>query len=94
MTPSMRPCVFAFDDEQEFPGFAHGTTWNGFDNVSVIPQVRDAIVAHFREQAPNCADTEEGNQDMLSLPTVDGLVSLANCYATQIIHADMMNKAN
>jgi hypothetical protein len=83
-TPSMRPCVFAFDDEQEFPGFAHGTTWNGFDNVSVEPQVRDAIVAHFRES--DChPDTEAANLDILALPTVDGLVSLANGYATQII---------
>jgi hypothetical protein len=49
MRTQLRPCRFTFDDTPAFDGFDLGSTWNGFDNVSVTPAVRDQIVASFRE---------------------------------------------
>jgi len=42
---------FHLDATPDFPGFAHGSTWNGFDDVYVTPEVRDVIVAYLREDA-------------------------------------------
>jgi hypothetical protein len=46
----MKPCKFTFDDTPAFDGFAYGSTWNGFDNVAVTPEVRDQIVAYFKKE--------------------------------------------
>ena len=43
----MKPCKFTFDDEKVYDGFAHGSTWNGFDNVAVTKETLDKIVADF-----------------------------------------------
>ena len=49
----MTPCKFTFDATPSFDGFALGTIWNGFDNISVTPEVRDQIVAYFRSEGDN-----------------------------------------
>lgn len=74
----MKPCTFTFADGPAFPGFAHGTTWNGFDNVSVIPEVREQIAAEAATEHPETA------AQLRALPVVDGLVSLADGFASEI----------
>ncbi len=81
----MKPCRFTFDDSREFEGFAHGSTWNGFDNVAVTPETRDKIVAWFAQAYPG-EETDELNRDMLAIsPMENGLISLGWGYATQIV---------
>ncbi len=86
MQTTMRPCRFTFDDSPVFEGYAHGSTWNGFDNVAVTPAVRQEIVAYFSRNFPVDPDIEEGNRDMLAIePMANGLISLGWGYATQIV---------
>jgi len=82
MTFNLTPCRFTFDGSPEFDGFSYGTTWNGFDNVCVLPQVRDKIVAYF--ELDGCdSDTIASLRD---LPVrEEGVVSLAGGWATQIV---------
>ena len=70
--------------------FAHGTTWNGFDNVSVTPEVRDEIAAYFEDAAKDrrafrAADALETAEDLRSMEPDDGLISLAVGFATSIL---------
>ena len=82
---NLPPCKFTFDDDRVFEGFSHGSTWNGWDNVSVTPAVRDEIVAHFRATWPG-DDDDNGNNDMLALePDERGLICLGWCYTTTIV---------
>lgn len=37
------------DSDRIWPGFAHGSYWNGFDNVCVTPETRDAIVKSLEQ---------------------------------------------
>jgi len=78
-------CRFSFngDGEAVYSGVAHGTTWNGFDNVSVTPEVRDLIAADFKVGG---AEAEEVD-DILALPIANGLVSFAGGY-TCVIERD------
>ncbi len=80
---NLKPCKFTFDDTKAFDGFSHGSTWNGFDNVAVTPQVRDEIVAYFKDEfGDNCEDMQE-------IPVGDdGLVSLGWGFSTQIVRKD------
>ena len=83
----LKPCRFTFDDSPEFEGFAHGSTWNGFDNVAVTREVLEQIVAWFRANYPNDEDAEEGHRDMLAIDA-DGEradISLSWGYCTQIV---------
>ena len=83
----MTPCKFTFDATPAFDGFALGSTWNGFDNVSVRPEIRDEIVAYFRSEC----DSETAD-DLLSItPDANGLICLGWGYATQIVeHSDSL----
>src|SRR5829696_3848959 len=77
----MTPCKFTFDATPAFNGFALGSTWNGFDNVSVTPEVRNEIAAYFRGEG----DTETAD-DLLSIdPDKNGLICLGWGYVTQVI---------
>lgn len=81
----MTPITFAFDTGEPFAGFTDGSHWNGFNNVWVTPDVRDQIVATFRLTGW----WEPGDEhDMLAIPVIDGLVSLANGYATVEVEDD------
>jgi len=40
------PGKFTFDAMPALQGFALGSRWNGFDNVSVTPEVPDEIAAY------------------------------------------------
>ncbi|HTH66162.1 MAG TPA: hypothetical protein VL563_15880 [Gemmatimonadales bacterium] len=73
----MQAVRFRFDGPT-FDGFADGTRWNGFLNVWVTPETRDAIVA-WLEQIDDDPDTIA---DLRALPVKRGLVSLAYGYAT------------
>lgn len=78
----MKACKFTFADEQEFEGFAVGTTWNGFDNVRVTPETFEQIKAYFSE----VNGPEDHDPETWSIPVgEDGLVDLSNGFATQIV---------
>jgi hypothetical protein len=47
-----KPIRFTLEGTPVYEGFAHGSKWNGFDNVYVTPEVRDEIVADLRAMAP------------------------------------------
>jgi hypothetical protein len=77
----MKACKFTFDDTPAFDGFAHGSKWNGFDNVAVVtPEVRDQIVEYFKKEyggdACGIDEIEVGS---------DGLVSLGWGFTTHIV---------
>jgi len=81
---TLKPCRFTFDGDRDFDGFAEETTWNGFDNVSVTPAVRNEIVAYF--DGPDEAET---NSDLMAMtPDENGLISLSYGFATQIVDPD------
>lgn len=86
------PCVFTWDlaGDTHYSGFDEGTTWNGFDNVSVTPETLAAIAEDFRKRDP-----EFDPADWQIPPGPNGLCSLAHGFATQIVSTDftMMRKA-
>lgn len=67
----MKPCKFTFDDEKVYDGFAHGSTWNGFDNVAVTKETLDQIVAdlEFANATPDDLDNFRELE-----PMADGLL--------------------
>lgn len=86
----MQPCKFTFDETPAFDGFAHGSKWNGFDNVAVTCEVRDQIAAYFEEHddPDTAADLRElpcGLGDDMHPETSEPLVSLGWGYVTQIV---------
>jgi hypothetical protein len=84
MTPEirMKPCKFTFDDEKIFDGFAHGSTWNGFDNVAVTKETLEEII----KWAESHGSTAEEIEDYRGIePMENGLISLGWGYATQIV---------
>jgi hypothetical protein len=79
ITPKgFRAISWCFDDGTVRTGYTDGTMWNGFNNVWVLPEVRDEIVASAD------ADWDDLTVAMLRHePTnANGLVSLAYGYAT------------
>lgn len=83
------PCHFTFPDGPLFAGVSHGTTWNGFDNVSVTPAVRGQIVAWLE----SIGDDAEVIDDLRTLPVgADGLVDLSGGYATEIVTLEELQK--
>jgi hypothetical protein len=42
---NLKPCRFYFGDDPTYDGFTDGTTWNGFDNVWVTPEVHKQVMA-------------------------------------------------
>ena len=75
----MKPCKFTFDDTPAFDGFSHGSTWNGFDNVAVTPEVIERIKAYFADDADSVDSFNN-----LSVGK-DGLISLGWGYTTVIV---------
>lgn len=70
----LRPVRWTFDFVQVFDGFTDDTTWNGFLNVWVTPQIHAEVVKTLGEEAW---------EDFRSMtPGRDGLFSYANGYAT------------
>ncbi len=78
---TLQPCKFTFDDEAIYDGFAHGSTWNGFDNVAVSKATLDRLIAE-------AIDPESKEQFTEIEPMADGLYSLGWGFATQILHDD------
>jgi len=79
----MRPCKFSFDQEDlVYDGFAHGSTWNGFDNVAVTREVLDKIIADMCGPF-NGDETRELFQAIE--PMDNGLYSLGWGFTTTII---------
>lgn len=77
---TLTPCKFSFNDSPSFEGFAHGSQWNGFDNVAVTPEVRDLIATYFTIDGD-----PETAADLRALETMDnGLVSFGWGYTTTI----------
>jgi hypothetical protein len=77
------------EDDRTWPGFAHGSKWNGFDNVYVTVAVRDEIVAYLTECAPTPADVVDfvSDVDEIEPYEYDGqmVVSLGWGYVTTIV---------
>lgn len=81
----MQPCKFVFDDSPVFDGFAHGSRWNGWDNVAVTPAVHEQIIAWFKKEYGDEYDEETFNDLM---PMDDGLISYGWGYTTKIVSLD------
>jgi hypothetical protein len=85
----MKPCKFTFDDEKVFDGFAHGSTWNGFDNVAVTKETLEEIIKWAESQGSEAEEIE----DYRSIePMENGLISLGGGYATQIVEEKPNNE--
>jgi hypothetical protein len=83
----MTPCKFTFDDGPQWDGFAHGSTWNGFDNVAVTHAERKRIADWMIASAFDKDAVREEVQDLLAITPIDGtmLFSLGWGYATHIV---------
>lgn len=79
----MKPCKFTFDDTPAFDGFEHGSTWNGFDNVYVTPEVLGLIVVYFKNTGDD--ETADDLANLINDPMDSGHISLGWGYATQIV---------
>jgi hypothetical protein len=79
----MKPCKFTSDFTPTFDGFAHGSKWNGFDNVAVTPEELNKIVAYFK----SVGDLETADDlDHIEMMEND-LISLGWGYTTRIVTA-------
>lgn len=86
MEMKMKSCKFRFDyPETVYEGFAHGSTWNGFDNVAVTKATLDKILADIAVDGAN-DDTLDQFREIE--PMADGLYSLGWGFATQIIDTE------
>jgi hypothetical protein len=84
MTELLR-CRFRFDwPEKTYPGFAHGSTWNGFDNVAVTRGTLDEIVADLAADGANDETLDQFRERGLA-PLPSGLYSLGWGFATLIV---------
>jgi hypothetical protein len=88
----MQPCKFTFDDSPEFDGFAHGSTWNGFDNVAVTAAERERIRDWMYASAIDVLAVGDEVEDLMGInpcdplgPQGQELYSLGWGYATQIV---------
>lgn len=78
-----RKCAFAFDDGPAFDGFTDDTTWNGALNVWITDVERELVVEWLRNTGE-----DQSADDIMAIPVVDGLVSLANGYTTHEVTDD------
>lgn len=77
----MTPCTFTFDESPSFQGFAHGSTWNGFDNVAVTRETHATVLAWLESDGCDA----ETLADMHAIEAMEnGLISYGWGYATQI----------
>jgi hypothetical protein len=80
------PCRFRFDVGPTFEGFAHGSTWNGFDNVAVTRETLDAIAEWAASTAPDDElSKREAREQFIIEPMACGLYSLGWGFATVIV---------
>ena len=83
MQQPLRPVRFAFDDGVPFEGVTDDTYWNGWLNVRVTPETREAIVAHLRAEAGrDGGDERDYVSGIDELPERNGLVDLGWAYTT------------
>ena len=82
---SMPVCQFTFDDSPVFDGFAHGSKWNGFDNVAVSKETLELIIDWFKSQGFG-DDTVESFRELEPMQE-NGLYSLGWGFATQIVES-------
>jgi hypothetical protein len=84
----MEKCKFTFDESPVFDGFAHGSHWNGFDNVAVTGAERARIAAWMESASHDPVAAREEVADLLAIDPIDplsGLYSLGWGYATSIV---------
>lgn len=100
---TLRAVRFEFDDSPAFDGITDDSTWNGWLNVKVTPDTRDAIVAHFDAQFRASAygkyigsrgrqyiapDRDDWIGGIDTIPVgPDGLVDLGGGFATREVDA-------
>jgi hypothetical protein len=81
----LRRVRWGFDSGPTFPGFTDDSTWNGFLNVWVTPQVHARVIKMIEMQEKKypgeSIDTIEEMREMA--PDLRGLISYANGYTTQ-----------
>ena len=76
----MKPCTFLVSDYAErWPGYSEGTTWNGFNDVSVTPET----LARLKEAFAGDGDPEDWDIPLGE----NGLVSLAGGFMTVIVRS-------
>ena len=49
-TETLRPCRWTFDGEKTYDGLTDDSTWNGFLNVWVTPEVHEQVLADSRAE--------------------------------------------
>jgi hypothetical protein len=76
----LRKVRWGFDDGPDFPGFTDDTTWNGWLNVWVTPDVHKRVMAWLVDGG---AETETLEEMAAMRPDLRGLISYANGYTTQ-----------
>lgn len=74
--------AFHFADDDCYPCFPLGSQWNGFDNVSISPAVRDVVLGRWR--ATQGFDQETADDLAALAPGPDGRICLGWCYATGV----------
>jgi len=75
------------DDDRVWPGFADGETWNGFDQIYVTPETRDAIAAYCLT-----AGGQDQSDDLNTMPlTPDGLVDMVGWQTVALIRTDVLD---
>jgi hypothetical protein len=79
---AFKPVRWTFDDGPEFDGFANGTTWNGFDNIWVTPEMHDRVMDWLSVDGNSDEETLSMFAEMI--PGPDGLISYAYGFATQV----------
>lgn len=76
--------TFSFGYDTSYPCFPHyGSTWNGFDNVEVSPEVFAIIVADATaDLKPDEINDPDFNSFAGLEPEANGRVDLSNCFTT------------
>lgn len=81
ITEDMRPVRWGFDEMGPFDGYTDGSTWNGWLNVEVTPDVHAQVCEQMRrDMALIGDDSEETNVFFAMQPGPNGLVDYGNCY--------------
>ncbi len=56
-----RPVKFGWTDDESYDGYTDDTTWNGFDNIWVTPEVHQHIIDQNRADRPQRTNDELDN---------------------------------
>lgn len=75
---SLRPVKWHFDDSPIWDGFAHGTTWNGWADISITPAVQTAVAIWLDGESDSVDDWRALQ------PGPDGLVDLSGGHTPNI----------